>query len=301
MSDQTSLASLSDELIIHVLKYIPPSSSARLGLTNKKWAKKILLHRYMLDDEEDDSCGGFFSIELWKFHAIKTWGCSLISILEHYGGEVDSNYGQWWYYYYRQRCSTSANILPKSTSHLSLIQEEFAYDPFHLLTSCILASRTSGGMTVRKVVQEFVTKYPTPTCIIEGDLTVMAKELHPLGLNRERTMKKFAEGYIQPWTNVTELHGCGAFAASSFTVFCRGDYKSVLKDKKADKNVKAYASYLKRKCEEEMIGKSSEDNTTTSGLNYNRKQVRERGRKRKSMQKERIAPVRRSTRNRENR
>lgn len=59
-------------------------------------------------------------------------------------------------------------------------------------------------------------------------------------------MKKFAEGFLKPWTHVHELHGCGAFASSSFHVFCRGDFAKVLKEKKCDRNVRAYASYLER-------------------------------------------------------
>ena len=72
------------------------------------------------------------------------------------------------------------------------------------------------------------------------------KDLKPLGLNRERTIAKFAQGFVRPWTHVNELHGCGAFAASSFDVFCRGDWKKVLKQKTCDRNVKAYALYVKR-------------------------------------------------------
>lgn len=59
-------------------------------------------------------------------------------------------------------------------------------------------------------------------------------------------MKRFVHDFLAPWTDVTELHGCGLFAKASFDVFCRGDYKTVLRDKKADRNVKAYAAFVRR-------------------------------------------------------
>ena len=59
-------------------------------------------------------------------------------------------------------------------------------------------------------------------------------------------MKLFATGFLNIWIGMTELHGCGAFTASSFGVFYGGDYNKVLKEKKADCNVKAYAAPLER-------------------------------------------------------
>jgi hypothetical protein len=46
--------------------------------------------------------------------------------------------------------------------------------------------------------------------------------------------------------DVTELHGCGAFAAASFDIFCRGDWKKVLRQKNCDRNVRAYTLYMKK-------------------------------------------------------
>ena len=149
-----------------------------------------------------------------------------------------------WYEYYRHRCSWTH--LPGSKSKLDLIQEDYGHDPYKLLSACILCSRTSGSQTVRDVVKSFFDKYRTPSAVLSADIATMEKELKPLGLNREKTMKKFAEGFLRQWTHVHELHGCGAFASSSFHVFCRGDYQKVLREKKCDKNVRAYASYLKR-------------------------------------------------------
>ena len=74
----------------------------------------------------------------------------------------------------------------------------------------------------------------------------MERDLKPLGLNRERTIKKFCLGFLGAWTDVTELHGCGAFASASFDIFCRGDWKKVLRQKQCDRNVRAYALYMKK-------------------------------------------------------
>ena len=100
---------------------------------------------------------------------------------------------------------------------------------------------------MRTTARQFLEQYPTPTSVLyEENMTEMAELLHPLGLNRERTMKRFVRDFLAPWSDVKELHGCGAFAKASFDVFCRGDYRSVLKDKKADRNVKAYAGFVRR-------------------------------------------------------
>ena len=221
------LSRLDDNLLFKILQYTAPSDSTRTGITNVEWKKRLL---------EDN----MFSKRLWKTYSSERWGKGVLS------SEVDQAEVSW-YQYFRQRCSWWKK--PLDTSPLDLIQEYWATDPYKLLTSCILCSRTSGGFIIRQVIRDFFGDYPTPTSVIEEDVKVLASKLHPLGLNREKTMKRFAADFLNlDWTNASQLHGCGAFAASSFDIFCRGDYKKVLKDKKADKNVKAFASYLKRLC-----------------------------------------------------
>ena len=149
---------------------------------------------------------------------------------------------------------------------------------------------------IRSVIQDFLKKYPNPTDVIDANISVMAKELHSLGLNRERAMKRFAVGFIENWKDVTELYGCGAFASSSFDVFCRGEYKKVLADKKADRNVKAYAAYLKRVCEGGSEGDEDDDGVSKP------KDSKKKTTKKRSPPKQRNAlPVRKMKRNRKHR
>ncbi len=224
-----SLDLVDSDSLIHIIQYCRAEEAARVGLCKKKWNEMIFRSQHV---------GG----KLWKTFAATRWGD---------GVSLDTDEEQptiSWYEYYRHRCSWMTTSGPKSK--LDLIQEDYSNDPYKLLSACILCSRTSGSQTVRNVVKVFFGKYPTPSDVLFGDTATMEKELKPLGLNRERTMKKFAQGFLKRWTHVHELHGCGAFASSSFDVFCRGDFKKVLKEKKCDRNVRAYALYLKKAVDE---------------------------------------------------
>lgn len=250
-----SLSSTSDDIMYRILRLVGPSSAVMLAQTSPRWTEKILR----------SAVSGQL---VWKSFAIERWGhavslgdgerCQVEEGSDVSGGgnsdlhsaDEDTQEKQQvssvssWYNYYRHRCSTWSK--PPQISHLALIQEQYAHDPYQLLSACILCSRTSGSCTIRTVVRCFLQKYPTPTDVIEADINVMANELHSLGLNRERTMKRFASDFVLPWEDVKELHGCGAFASSSHDVFCKGDWKSVLRDKKADRNVRAYAAFCRR-------------------------------------------------------
>ena len=225
----TSNNSLSDDCLYHILLLAGPRASATLGLTCSHAYDKVLTCQVA-------------SSRVWKVFAVQRWGAACASL--EMGDDDDTSTS--WYRYYRQRSSCFPNR-PAQISHLDLIQEHYAADPYKLLTVCILCSRTSGGYLVRTTARQFLEQYPTPTTVLyEQNMTEMAELLHPLGLNRERTMKRFVRDFLAPWSDVKELHGCGAFAKASFDVFCRGDYRSVLKDKKADRNVKAYAAFVRR-------------------------------------------------------
>jgi len=249
--------SLSDDCFYHILLLAGPRASATLGLTCSHACGKVLTCQVA-------------SSRVWKVFAVQRWGAACASLASGddamtssdsiaIGSGVGHKCSQpepsspalplspsVWYGYYRQRSSCFPDR-PAQISHLDLIQEQYATDPYRLLTVCILCSRTSGGYLVRTTAGQFLDRYPTPTAVLEEeDMAAMAELLHPLGLNRERTMKRFVHDFLAPWTDVKELHGCGAFAKASFDVFCRGDYRSVLRDKKADRNVKAYAAFVRR-------------------------------------------------------
>lgn len=153
-------------------------------------------------------------------------------------------------------------------SPLDLTQEHYAGDPWRLLVTCIMCSRTSGGPTIRETLAQFLARYPTPTAVIRGDEEEMAALLHPLGacaggrcccalvsqhacasagLHRERTVRRCAAGFLRAgWSQPIQLYGIGKFANDSWRVFCHGEYAAVAADKLADRNVRAYAAYCKR-------------------------------------------------------
>eukprot|EP00985_Skeletonema_marinoi_P005907 scaffold2563_cov139-Skeletonema_marinoi.AAC.5 len=238
-----SLDLVDSDSLIHIIQYCQAEEAARVGLCNEKWNDKIFQ-------------GG----KLWKTFATTRWGDG-ISLVDSDEEQSTTSYS--WYEYYRHRCSWMP--LPGQKSKLDLIQEDYGHDPYKLLSACILCSRTSGSQTVKDVVKAFFDKYKTPSDILSGDIATIEKELKPLGLNREKTMKKFAQEFLRPWTQVSELHGCGAFASSSFDIFCRGDFKKVLREKKCDKNVRAYASYLKRVVDQTDEEDDVADNSNAAG------------------------------------
>ena len=224
---------LDNDSLLHILQFVHAEGSARVGLCSQKWCEKIIL-----------GGGGGTSNKIWKSFAIARWGDDCASLCNEDNGHSSSSSSSSWYEYYRHRCTWITQ--PVSKSNLDLIQEYYGHDPYKLLSACILCSRTSGSQTVRDVVKAFFEKYPTPSDVLHGNMTTMERDLKPLGLNRERTIKKFCSGFLGPWTDVTELHGCGAFAAASFDIFCRGDWRKVLRQKNCDRNVRAYALYFKK-------------------------------------------------------
>lgn len=235
-------------ILFTIMSFSCSEEAARLGTTNKAWKSRL---------HQDN-----FAQRLWRSKSMKRWG-EAVDIVEGPSPNRD------WYKYF---CNRSASArLPSECSPLDLIQERYADDPFRMLSSCILASRTSGGFIIRRVISDFFEAYPSPTAVINGDTNDMATMLHPLGLNRERTMKRFAIDFLSPeWTDgrVSRLHGCGNFAQNSWDVFCHGRYQQVLRDKKGDRNVKSYASYLKRCLAGETVGEIPKKETTKKRKKY---------------------------------
>jgi hypothetical protein len=111
----------------------------------------------------------------------------------------------------------------------------------------VLFSRTSGSDLVYATVSDFFEKYPTPSAVIDADPAQLAAELHPLGLNRERTLPRTAAGFLsRAWAlggEASDLFGVGAsLGNASWRLFCLGDL-SVATDKGADPNVRAFAQF----------------------------------------------------------
>lgn len=295
----------SSDNLLTILSFASPLDSAKLGLVNKKCNKIIL-------------CSETTGERLWKLYSLRRWGsgATIQGNNDDDSGKITKSKDQktekksdsrenltsspssvpssLWYNYYRHRSSyaLSAN-LPKST--LLLIQEDYATDPYKLLSACILCSRTSGGPLIRNIVEDFFNHYPTPTDVCEADGATLEEELLPLGLHRERTIQRFAKDFLGNWSKVTDLHGCGAFAAASWDVFCRGDWKTVLRDKKADRNVRAYASFLKRSQQPSSTGDNEPEMISLPAKAKRKAPTKNKNRKRKLKS---VAPTRRTTRNR---
>ena len=123
----------------------------------------------------------------------------------------------------------------------------YGYDPWKLLSGCVLSSRTSGGDRVWGPIRAFFERFPTPTAVLDeaeaNGLAGMEEMLKPLGLNRERTITRAAEGFLRVWDRPSELYGCGKFAEDSWLAFCHGEVRRVAKDPRADRNVRAYAAW----------------------------------------------------------
>jgi len=94
------LESMDDDILLKILQYIP-NDSAKLGLMSNKWRRQ--------------------KNPLWKILAINRLGNGVVD-----NNNIDCSNINWYQYYY-QRCSTSASIIPKETSHLDLIQEQYTH------------------------------------------------------------------------------------------------------------------------------------------------------------------------------
>ncbi|KAA0165149.1 hypothetical protein FNF28_03548 [Cafeteria roenbergensis] len=129
-------------------------------------------------------------------------------------------------------------------SPMKMFQETYGYDPWKLLSGCVLSSRTSGGDRVWGPIRAFFERFPTPTAVLDeaeaNGLAGMEEMLKPLGLNRERTITRAAEGFLRVWDRPSELYGCGKFAEDSWLAFCHGEVRRVAKDPRADRNVRAF-------------------------------------------------------------
>ncbi|KAG5189244.1 hypothetical protein JKP88DRAFT_302431 [Tribonema minus] len=144
-----------------------------------------------------------------------------------------------WSAYYLRRVSHVAARPPLSP--LDLVQERHARNAFTLLASVQLCSRTSGGALVRGVIDAFMELYPTPQSVLSADAAALRALLLPLGLNRERTLARFAlEFATKPWRDPSELHGCGKLAADSWRIFCLGQLSRCARDAQADPALRAY-------------------------------------------------------------
>ena len=101
-----------------------------------------------------------------------------------------------------------------------LLQEIYQDDPWKMLCCCImlnLCRRT----TIDKVRFELFKRYPNPKAMVNANEKEIADLLEPLGFynKRAKTLQKMSQGYINGFTNVTELYGVGQYAKDSWELF----------------------------------------------------------------------------------
>lgn len=113
-----------------------------------------------------------------------------------------------------------------------LLQEIYQDDPWKMLVCCILLNLTK-RQQVDGIRHELFSKYPTEYEMMEADEDDLSKILQPLGLYRRRakTLIKMSWGWVNGFTNVTELYGIGQYAEDSWNIFQLGNLTNLSNDK----------------------------------------------------------------------
>lgn len=191
-----------------------------------------------------------FGVAAWQPHGAASGGGDSGSGSGSGSGSAVTSYGSPFYAYYRHR----AVLTRPPASPLHLIQEEYCDDLWRTIACCVLCSRTSGSEKVHATIASFMHAFPTPSAVMDADEAALADLLHPLGLNRERTITRTAAGFLsRHWTGgtVSDLVGCGPFVADSAAIFCReGGFAC----RPADQTLQRYVAWLRRAYTRAQVG-----------------------------------------------
>ncbi|BFI31270.1 methyl-CpG-binding domain protein 4 [Marchantia polymorpha subsp. ruderalis] len=117
-------------------------------------------------------------------------------------------------------------------SPFGLIQESLYKDPWKVLLSCMLLNKTAGRQ-MHKVIWDLFSLCPDAESAINTDTAKIAEKVYSLGLQNKRAkmIQRFSFEYLQgDWTNVTQLHGIGKYAADAYAIFCQGLWRDVEPD-----------------------------------------------------------------------
>ncbi|KAL2633825.1 hypothetical protein R1flu_005304 [Riccia fluitans] len=117
-------------------------------------------------------------------------------------------------------------------SPFGLIQESLYKDPWKVLLSCMLLNKTAGRQ-MHKVIWDLFTLCPSAESAINTDTAKIAEKVYSLGLQNKRAkmIQRFSLEYLRgDWTNVTQLHGIGKYAADAYAIFCQGLWRDVEPD-----------------------------------------------------------------------
>eukprot|EP00897_Mesotaenium_endlicherianum_P000727 jgi/Mesen1/10655/ME000009S10448 len=114
-------------------------------------------------------------------------------------------------------------------SPFGLVQEKLYRDPWRVLVACMLLNKT-GGPAMCKVIWDLFDLIPTPEAAIAARTEAIAAVIHSLGLQnkRARMIQRFSREYARDdWTELTQLHGIGTYAADAHAIFCEGRWREV--------------------------------------------------------------------------
>lgn len=119
-----------------------------------------------------------------------------------------------------------------------MVQDIYRNHPWKMFVACMMLNRAKGN-SVKKVMREFFSKFPTLQDVAIGDIETMTTLLKPLGLQsrRAQNIQSFAgemlmasDGYgIEP-TEVAEFHGIGEYALESQRVFLDREFDASVND-----------------------------------------------------------------------
>jgi hypothetical protein len=224
MSTQSGLLNLPRDAQVQLLQHLDPRDWLSLALSCKHLAQLV----------KDD--------ELWKALALKTWGPAVETL------SVSPQ--TTWHAYCRHRLPCVGSPPSSTVSPLNLIQELYP-DPFRLIASCIMCSRTSGGSIVRDVVAAVFATWPTPSELMAARESELAAVIYPLGLPavRVRALRELSRDFlVLNWEDPSAFYGCGRFVSDSWRIFCRG-HRSV--HDVDDVNLKRYLRWLTKEPQEE--------------------------------------------------
>eukprot|EP01087_Luapelamoeba_hula_P009536 TRINITY_DN2465_c0_g1_i3.p1 TRINITY_DN2465_c0_g1~~TRINITY_DN2465_c0_g1_i3.p1 ORF type:complete len:552 (-),score=175.54 TRINITY_DN2465_c0_g1_i3:16-1644(-) len=175
---------------------------------------------------------------MWKQRAIEKWGADVIQSI---------NPPHSWHDFYIKRVGRVWQPLKKRLrSPLDLSQERFCHDPWRMLATIMIFSRTSGGPTIRAVIHAFFKLCPTPAALLSTDRNAIMDIVKPCGLNAARTKALYAftgAWLTTDWKQPIELFGIGHLGNASYHIFCFEKWETT---HTTDKSLKAYIEWKKR-------------------------------------------------------
>ncbi|GBN79758.1 Methyl-CpG-binding domain protein 4 [Araneus ventricosus] len=129
-------------------------------------------------------------------------------------------------------------------SPYNLIQEDLYHDPWKLLIATICLQKTT-GKSVKRILANFFTKFPTPEETLTAQPSNISKVLEPLGLQdkKAKIIIRFSDEYVNKnWKYPIELHGIGKYGNDSYRIFCVNEWKQV---EPKDHMLEKYHQWLK--------------------------------------------------------